>query len=103
LGHAIGLNHDDHGLMTPILATADHVVAGHRTAIGAVANSELAAGGRELLVGGRPTAMDRASADSELDETYWIEKGSADEQEELIGSLVRQQHAEEVDEIFAQS
>jgi len=111
LGHAIGLGHEDHGLMAPSLAAADHVVAGRRTAIGELTDSELAAGGRELL-GGRALvaasgrqmqddAVDQVLTDSLLNR-YRID--AVDDEEDFAGierASQRDAEHDQLDLLFA--
>jgi len=107
LGHVIGMDHDDHGLMAPVLAaTGQSSVVGWQLALGdelafrqaepdlqeSQAESELA----------RSASVDRVLSDSLLDDLRVVDDADDDE-DEVVERLVGQtQHDGAVDELFAQ-
>jgi len=112
LGHAIGLEHDDHGLMAPVLAAGERSTmvaswdamlmdwrlnpAGRRTAADR-AESGLSATGRSA----QPLAVDRVLADLLVDSSR-IRHEDDDEGQAVIESLSRREPSgREIDPLFA--
>jgi len=110
LGHVIGMDHDDHGLMAPVLASGASAV-GSDSLAGLHDRWDVASEEARHDVSGIPaqarsaegqlqeSAVDRALAESLLDD---LRVTVADDDEEVLEDLVRRtSNEQEVDTLFA--
>jgi hypothetical protein len=101
LGHVIGLDHDDHGVMAPVLEVGPSVVSGP---LFVDAGQSSVGRGPLSIIGDRETrhsAVDRVLAESLRDDLRVAV--AEDEEDEVLERLFRPAPSgEEVDALFAQ-